>query len=219
MKKIIITAVIIALSQSMMAQQVNWRSLKSNQQHIINVNIGLDYGATLGIEYGRKLPIKFPVIATIGYSSPAGEEMFDDFKTRLGAQAEVLKIGNFSTTVKAHSIFRRYQNESVRMINFGSEFLAVAGYYKAKWYVAGEFGFDKAITTQVKHSKWMHENNPNIQDAWYLPTGGNFIYGIQSGFSFASNDLTLKLGKVVNQDLNSKPMIPFYVQFGFNKRF
>ena len=220
MKKItIISLVLLILSKISFSQQVNWRAFKEGQQHIINVNMGIDYGTTFGLGYGYKLKTKIPLIANIEYSFPGGKTMFDDFKTKFGGQAEVLKMGNFSTTLRVYGVFRRFENESARFLNFGSEFSTAFGYYKLKWYVAGEIGFDKAITTNVKHSQWAHENNPDIQDGWYLPTGGNFSYGIQSGISFNSNDLYMKLGKLITQDFKTSPYLPYYLQVGYNRRF
>jgi hypothetical protein len=131
---------------------------------LINLNVGFDYGATIGIGYGHKLNTKLPLVLNMEYSFPAGQKLFDDFKTKLGGQAEVLRLNNFSTTLKAYGIFRRYESESARLINFGSEFSSLFGYYKPTWYVAGELGFDKAITTHVKHGAIMKENYPGIQD-------------------------------------------------------
>ena len=116
-------------------------------------------------------------------------------------------------------IFRRYESEYVRLVNFGSEFSTAIGYYKPRWYTAAEFGFDKAIITHFKHDNTIREYYPEIQDWWYIPTGGNFFYGLQVGYSFKSCDLYLKGGKTITQDFKTTAMIPFYVNVGFNKRF
>ncbi|UPT69864.1 MAG: hypothetical protein M0D53_12065 [Flavobacterium sp. JAD_PAG50586_2] len=105
-----------------------------------------------------------------------------------------------------------------RFLNFGSEFSALAGLYKPKWYVAGELGFDKAITTHVKHSELAQEYYPDIKNGWYIPRGGNFLYGLHSGVSFKKNDLTLKFGKVIQEDFKTEPTIPFYFQLGLNRK-
>lgn len=106
----------------------------------------------------------------------------DDFKTKIGAQAEVLKIGGFSTTLEAYGVFRRFENDNAQLLNFGSESSAVSGYYMSKWYLAREFGFDKAIVTHIKHSDVLKNYYTEIKSGWYIPTRGNFFYGIQWGF-------------------------------------
>jgi hypothetical protein len=94
---------------------------------------------------------------------------------------------------------------------------ATIGYYKSKWFVAGEAEFDKAIITHFKHSKSYKEIYPLVKDGWYEPaTGGNFYYGLQTGYSFKKNDIYLKAGKILNQDFQTRPLIPFSVQLGFN---
>ena len=62
-------------------------------------------------------------------------------------------------------------------------------------------------------------NYPNSQDGWYVPTGGNFFYGITGGFSFKNNDVYLKFGETVTQDFTTKAAVPLYAQVGMNVRF
>ncbi|HEU0110297.1 MAG TPA: hypothetical protein VFQ73_05440 [Flavisolibacter sp.] len=201
------------------AQTVNWTSFGNGLKHIINLNAGFDNSATIGIGYGQKLNTSFPLLLSVEYSAPAGKTIFDDFKTKLGGQAEVVKAGRFSATVKAYGIFRRNESDYVRLLNFGSEFSTVMGYYKSSWHAAGELGFDKAIITHVQHKDIMKESYPGIKDGWYMPTGGNFFYGIQTGKSFKNNDVYIRIGKTVAQDLKNKATIPLYFQLGVNGRF
>ena len=35
----------------------------------------------------------------------------------------------------------------------------------------------------------MRENHPGIRDGWYVPTAGNFSYGMQAGFSARKLDV------------------------------
>jgi hypothetical protein len=150
------------------------------------------------------------------YSFPAGETVFDDFKTKIGGEIKLHQIKNFVFSAKVQGVFRRFDNPSVRMLNFGSEFSGIVGYYKTRWFVASEFGFDKAIVTNFKHSSAMKENNPGLQDGWYEPsTGGNFFYGLSGGYSFKQNDIYLKLGKVINQDFKTTPLLPFFLELGY----
>jgi len=201
------------------AQNVNWKSFSDSHQQLINLNVGWDYAPSVGLGYGYRINSKIPVVMNASFSLPLGHNLPDDFKTKLGAQLKVVSIGNFSATAKVYGLFTRYQSDYTRLLSFGSEFAAVAGFYKKHWYVAGECGFDKAISTQVMNSGKMKEYYPGIQDGWYVPTGGNFFYGIQSGISFKTNDVTLNLGKTITQDFKSTPLIPFYFQVGFNRRF
>lgn len=201
------------------AQTVNWRSIQPTDKHLLNVNTGWDYAMTYGIGYGYRLKTKIPLIIGAELSLPAGEDLLDDFKTKTGLQAEVFRHNHFSATVKVQGIFRRYASEFARLANFGSECSAIVGYYKSRWYASGEFGFDKAIVTHIRHSAIMLEYNPEIQSGWYIPAGGNFFYGVQAGYCFPGYDVYIKTGKTVTQDLKTTAAIPMYVHVGVNRRF
>ncbi len=201
------------------AQNVNWKRVSPENKHLVYLGAGINYGMVASAGYAYRLPIRLPVLAAAEVSIPSGNNIFDDFKSKLGGQAELWRAGHFSAAVKLYGVFRRQESDYVRLLNFGSETGAVIGFYKRKWYVATEFTFDKAITTNVKHGAVVREYNPNVQDGWYIPTGGNFLYGIQSGLSFGKNDLNVSLGKWVTQDFKTTPLIPFSVQLGYNRRF
>jgi len=150
-------------------------------------------------------------------SIPSGDKLVDDFKTKIGGYFRLYQVRNFQFSAKIMGVFRRYENLSARLLNFGSDMGIVAGYYQRKWFLAGEAGFDKAIVTHFKHSALYKESFPGVQDGWYEPaTGGNFYFGLQTGLSLKRNDLYLKAGKILTQDFNASPMAPFYLQFGYN---
>ena len=216
----LIIVILIFNSNTGQSQTINWASLKQEQKHIANVIAGFDYGFTYGVGYGHQLRAKFPIVLNVEISQPAGNKMADDFKTKIGGQILLYEINNFHFTASVQSVFRRFENDYVRLINFGSDMSAIVGYYKPKWFVSGEFGFDKAIVTHFKHSNLFRENFPSVRNGWYEPaTGGNFHYGLQTGFSFNRMDIAFKIGKVVQQDFKTDPTIPFYFQVGLNRRF
>lgn len=213
---IILAAVLAGPSN---AQTLNWSGIQPHQKHVANLNVGWDYGTTLGLGYAYKLNMKMPVLLNAQFSIPAGKNLLDDFNSKLGFQARAFKAGNFMTTVMVYGIFRQYQSDFVRLRSFGSEFTGVAGYYKPRWFVAAEFGFDKAIATHLKNSEFMKLNYPSVRDGWYVPTGGNFKYGIQTGYTMKNADVYVKLGKSLDQNLKSTAIIPYYFRLGMNMRF
>lgn len=213
--KLIIVFCLITISFSH-AQTLNWASLQKEQRHVGSVNIGLDYGVTFGLAYGYQLKTAIPIIIGGEYSLPSGKNIGDDFKTKVGGQIRWIRVGDFHFSTKVQGVFRRFENNYVRLNNFGSDLSGVIGYYKPKWFLAGEVGFDKAIVTHFKHPDLMKENFAT-KEGWYNPaTGGSFYYGVQSGFSWRSHDLTLKAGKVITQEFKTEPLLPFYVQLGYN---
>jgi hypothetical protein len=217
-KKILI-ALLLLISTATFAQDINWASLKTEQKHIANFNAGLDYASSFGIGYGYQLNWKLPIVLNAQLSIPAGKNLVDDFKSKLGGQVRAYKSGNFAATVLVYAILRGQQTGLVKMQSFGSEFTGVAGYYRPKWFAAAEFGFDKAIATHIKNSSIMKEYFPEIKDGWYVPTGGNFHFGIQGGYTIKTFDITVKAGKLLDQRFESTAMVPFYFQLGVSKRF
>jgi len=220
-KILFLTMMVLSFGRNLtQAQTLNWASFNRDQRNILNINAGVDYSFTYGIGYGYQLKTKLPVLLNVEYSQAAGENLFDDFKTKIGGQIRIYEIDHFHFTAKVQGIFRRFEDDYVRMLNFGSDMSVIAGYYKSRWFVAGEFGFDKAIVTHFKHSDISREDFPGIKDGWYEPsTGGNFYYGLQAGYSFHQYDIMIKAGQVVQQDFETHPSIPFYLHVGFNKKF
>lgn len=205
---------------SIYSQNINWRGLTTEQKHIANLNIGLDYGTTIGLGYGYQLNTKIPIVLNLEFSVPFGEKLMDDFKTKIGGNIKLYEYNGITASATIQGVFRRYGNELVRLLNFGSDMSVMVGYYKPKWYTAGEVGFDKAIVTHFKHSDLYKENYPQVQDGWYEPaTGGNFYYGLQGGYSFKKSDVYLRVGKLLQEDFKTSPMLPFYSQLGYNIRF
>jgi hypothetical protein len=206
----------LLMSSTIFSQHVNWKSLEKDERHLINVNAGVDFGLTAGAGYGYQLKTKMPIILNVEFSAPAGDKISDDFKTKIGGYIRLYEVNNFQFGAKVQGVFRRFENSFVNLLNFGSDMAAFAGYYRPKWFLAGEAGFDKAIVTHFKHTAAYKENFPSVKDGWYEPaTGGNFYYGFQTGYSFGRNDLSLKAGKILNQDFSSKPLLPFYLQVGY----
>lgn len=214
---LIVFLISLLTSQISQAQTINWESLQENQKHILNVNAGWDYSFVYGLSYGYHLKTKIPIILESSVSFASGEVIFDDFKTKIGGQLNLYQIENFRFNASLHGIYRRYGNPLVTLQNFGADAGIVIGLYKPKWFIAGEFGFDKAIVTHFKHTAIYEAVYPDVKNGWYEPTtGGNFNFGIQGGYSFSRSDITLRAGKVMNEDFKSMPLIPFYVQLGYN---
>ena len=82
--KIFVVAIVMGLSNISvcLSQNLNWASLKRDQRHILNVNAGYDYAFTYGVGYGYQMKTKFPIVLNLEHSQPAGEDIFDDFKTK-----------------------------------------------------------------------------------------------------------------------------------------
>ena len=219
-KLIAVIAVVMGIADLGYSQTINWRSLRDDQSNVVQLNVGYDFGATAQLGYSRAFTIGKPVVVGLDYSIPMGSDLLDDFKVRLGGQIEIVQIGGFSATVKISSVFRRYQTELVRIESFGSDFGILAGYYTSSWFVAGEFGFDKSITSHLTHSDIMRAMFPAIRDGWYVPTGGHYYYGIQGGKTVGESlDLSLRLGATNAQGNDESAVLPLYLQLGLDMKF
>ena len=217
-KEYILIPVLALFIGSLNAQTINWAGLKEENKHIINASFGMEYGVIYGLGYGHQFKTRlFPLIADLQYSFPSGNKILNDFKIKIGGQIRWIEYNGFQFSTKIHGVFRRYENDFNRLLNFGSEMSGIVGYYRPRWFVAGEVGFDKAIVTNFKHSKEYKDQYPGVVDGWYEPaTGGNFYYGLQAGFSFRNKDIWLRAGKILTQDFKTTPTIPIYGQLGFN---
>lgn len=220
-KEYILITVIALFISSVNAQTINWASLKEENKHILNASFGMEYGVIYGFGYGYQFKTwLFPIVANIEYSFPSGNKIFDDFKTKIGGQIRLLEFHGFQFSTKIQGVFRRYENDFGRLLNFGSDMSGILGYYRPRLYVAAEIGFDKAIVTQFRNSEVYKDQYPDVVNGWYEPaTGGNFYYGLQAGFSFLKQDIWLRAGKILTQDFKTTPMIPFYGQLGYNIKF
>lgn len=214
---IILLPFFIVVSNLLNAQALNWANLKKDERHVANINVGVENGFVVGAGYSYKLGSKFPILLSTEVSKPFGKNGFDDYKIKIGGQIRVLETGSFNVGARVQGVFRRYESDYVRLLNFGSDMAVTAGFYKRKWFANGEAGFDKAIVTHFKHNDIFKSNFPGVQDGWYEPaTGGNFYYGIQTGYSLKGMDIYLKAGKTVQQDFKTSSLVPFYAQAGIN---
>lgn len=215
--KTILSILIIIISNLASAQSNNWSSKKSERKSITYSSFGFDHGATLQIGHGRYIESFKPLLITADFSIPMGNELFDDFKSRVGVQIPIYEINDLILSARLNAIFRRHETKLVRMISFGSEMNMTLGYYKKTWHLASEFGFDKSINTHLKHSSLMQENYPSITDGWFIPSGGHYYMGFQSGKYISSQiELNLRLGITNAQFDDENSLIPFYTQIGMN---
>lgn len=220
MKYILIAAGLCLAAWNAAAQTVNWAALKTDQRHLVHLETGLDFGVKYQLGYSHQLHTKRPALLHIEQSHFAGDRLLEDFATRTGVQVNWIQTGDFHISTDVRGVFRRFENSLVRLANFGCDVSGAVGYYRPKWFVALEAGFDKAIVTNFKHSDDYREDFPGVQDGWYEPaTGGNFRYGTRIGLSVRKVDLYLKAGNLITQDFKTRPFVPFYGDLGCTVKF
>lgn len=203
------------------AQSFNWGNLNPERPLTLQLSAGLEHGIVFGtgITTLQNFPL-FPVVSQVEFSVPYGEDILDDFKIKLGGQINWWHSGSWNFSTKIQGVFRRYQQEFVRLVNFGSDLGGTFGYYRPHGFIAAEVGFDKAIVTHFKHAEVYYTIHPEVVDGWYEPsTGGNFYYGIQTGLSLSRIELVVRAGKMLPQDFRTELLFPLYAQLGLNLNF
>jgi hypothetical protein len=221
MKTIIVVLVLLICgTDAGRSQVVNWRSIREGQHNLLQLDFGYDYGLTAQAGYARTFTMFVPALASVELSVPMGDRVLDDVKIRLGCQMEVLQAGGFSATVRIASVFRTYGSPFVNIASFGSDFGLVAGYSCPTWSAGGEFGFDKAITSHLAHTDLMREMFPGVRDGWYVPTGGNYSYGLQASKTLGETvELSVRGGATRAQKHDENAVMPVYLRLGIAARF
>ena len=217
---ILSTFIIIFLTHNIQAQNVNWNWLDKQKHHYAHLNLGYDFGVTTQIGYDYLITIKRPVLFTTDISLPMGKNLLNDFKFRLGGQVEMVSYKNFIASLKLFGNLKRHETKLVQMTNFGAETSFLMGYYKEKWHLAGEVGFNKPFSSHVKHAGEMKKNFPSIQDGWFESLGGHFYYGLQAGKSITNKiDLSFRIGATNASGNHKNAIISKYAQLGLVYKF
>ncbi len=142
-----------------------------------------------------------------------------DFRARAQVRTTVLHWRSLRLVGSATFIARGTENAIYRGFNFGADFTGTAGVYRQGWFLAGEFGFDKAVITHVTHSDWYRQTvYADAKDGWYLTGGGTFHYGVTGGVALGRTELMVRAGRLTTEDFNElQPNV--YASVGLGVRF
>jgi len=203
---------------SLFTQSVTRTSHSSDSKHLVYLNSGFEFGMVSQMGYAYQLKSKNPLWLSIDYSLPFGKNLLDDNKTRIGIQMEVFKRNNFMLTAKCFALVRRYENDFVRMVGFGSELSGTIGYYKTNWFFEAEVGTDKSIITHLRHTDLLREKSFDLSDGWFIPSGGYHYYGLRVGRTIGrAYNLSLAVGKMTAEGKDQDPLLPVYLKLGIQK--
>jgi hypothetical protein len=118
-----------------------------------------------------------------------------DFRVRLGVQTSLAQWRSLHLAGSATAIARGTENSIYRGHNLGADVTAALGVYRRGWFVAGEFGKDKAILTHLTHSDWYRTHYyADAKDGWYLDAGGTYHYGLTGGLSLGRTEVVGRFG-------------------------
>ena len=168
-------------------------------------SFALDPAFVTTVGYGRVVPVFGHDVQLAGDVAIGAAGMdFDDFRARLQAYSSVAHWRSLHLTGSATFITRGTENTIYRGLNFGADLTGAVGVYRPGWFVAGEFGFDKAIITHITHSDWYRTNiYPDAKDGWYLDAGGTYHYGGSGGIAIGRVELVGRYGWQRTEEWNA----------------
>jgi len=181
----------------------------------VYTTVGFDPAVVTSLGYVRVVRIFGHPIAMSGEAGIAAAELDTrDFRAQVGAFSSIVHWRSLHLTGRAAFITRGTENSIYQGLNFGSDFTGTAGMYRPGWFLAGEFGFDKAIITHITHSDWYRRYfYPDARDGWYLTGGGTFHYGGVAGVSIGHVELMGRAGWRRTENFNDV-VPPMYVSLG-----
>ena len=183
-------------------------------------SVGLDPALIASAGYIRTVPV-FGHAVEMGGEAGIVAAGWDarDFRARLQLRTSLLRLGVFRIVGSAAFVARGTDNLMHRAFNFGSDFTGNAGLYARRWFLAGEFGFDKAIITHITHSDWYRRNvYSGAKDGWYLTGGGTYHYGATGGVAIGPAEIAVRAGWLKTEDFNQL-VTPMYTSATVGFRF
>ncbi len=137
-----------------------------------------------------------------------------DFRARAGTQTSLLRWRSLHLVGSATFITRGTQNQIYEALDFGADLTAALGVYRRGWFLAGEFGKDKAIVTHVTNSDWYRRYfYPDAKDGWYLDAGGTIHYGLAAGLALGRMEVAARFGWLRAENWEQM-MPPMYATLG-----
>ncbi len=218
MKPILFFFIMMTLSGTLKSQEIGWYDLDPTSGHMVTLHVGADVVSEFGISYGYKFKGKIPFVIGAELTTPFGGQIMDDFEASLTAQTIFRPVKNMGITVKPSMTCRRYGSEAAVLVNISTGLSTTIGYYRDKWSIAAEAGYDHSSATLIK-PRSLKEYYPESKEEWYGSTGGNFNFGLVASYWMKSTGLSLKAGKTFGQNFSDNPTIPYYADFSVMQKF
>jgi len=217
--RFVVALMIPALAARDAAAQWNVERFGSARNQVYTT-FGLDPAVVASVGYGRVVPL-FGREWQLGVEGGVVAPDYDtrDFRARMQVRTTLLRWRSLRLVGSAAFITRGTENSIYRAFNFGADFTGAAGVYRRSWFLAGEFGFDKAVITHIAHSDWYRTHvYPEAKDGWYLNAGGTFRYGAAAGVAIGPAELAVRAGWLRTEDFNDL-LPPMYAGLGVGVRF
>ncbi len=199
---------------------VNRAALDQDRPNIAHVRVGVDYGFIAGFGYSRVLALGGRTLLLSGsVTAPWAEADSRDYDTRIGATVDIVGQSRWRLIGGLGGSLRGTTNPMGRLTSLAADGVLLGGYWKPRWFVAAESGYDGAIATHVTHSDYYRVTYYlDARDGWYSDTGANIRLGAAGGVSFGRYDLVLRAGQARDRE-GDHQLLPAYATLDVNLRF
>jgi hypothetical protein len=222
MKRLVVIAALVILGllapTVARAQEVNLGAL-DQASNMVHVRTGAEYGFVAGAGYSRVVSFLDRQLVLGGdFTLPWAGLDLSDYRLRVSALVPIVGGRRWKLAGSIAPTLRGTKNDISRMTDVGADLGVVGGYYAPRWFVAGELGFDWAMSTYVHHTDaYRSLVYAGARDGWYANPGGNLRAGLQGGVSFGRTDVILRLGEVRDTG-GAPPLLPFYGTLALDTR-
>jgi hypothetical protein len=142
-----------------------------------------------------------------------------DFRGRVHLLTSIASWRAFHLTGRTALIARGTDNSIYRGYNFGAAFTGALGVYRSAWFLAAEFGIDKAGATHIEHSDWYRTYfYEDARDGWYRNPGGTVHFGLSAGITVGQTELMVRCGQLRTEEFNEL-IPPLYLSLGLGVAF
>ena len=216
-KSIIKTMIFVIGSMSLHAQVMS--PIEAGSQ-VAYFNIGLDPAVLVTCGYVRGIEVaNRDVMLSAELAIPIAAFDLKDYRLKVGGQTSLYRSKGWDVSARTSFILRGTENWMHSATNIGADITGLFGYYGKRWFAAGEFGLDKALATKITASnRYKQFYYDDFKDGWYGNPGGNFHYGLRTGFLMNPTEITLRFGLQRTEKFN-KGFPPFFGVLGVNYRF
>jgi hypothetical protein len=199
------------------AQEVNLATLDDGPANRVYARTGAEWAFVAGVGYARTVSIGQRRLLLLGeLTAPWATLDTSDYQVRVGALVPIVAWHRWQLAGLLEPTVRGTKNDLGRMTSLGANAGVTGGYYAQRWFVAGEFGFDYALTTHIANSQLYRDDvYENARDGWYVNPGGNYRLGGQAGASFGRYEIALRAG-ILRDMKGEQPMFPEYATLGFS---
>jgi hypothetical protein len=201
------------------AQEVNLANLDEGPANRVYLRTGAEWGFVAGAGYARSVSLGPRRLLLLGeLTAPWARADLSDYQLRVGALVPIVAWRGWRLAGSLQPTLRRTENDVARMTSLGANAGVTGGYYATHWFLAGELGFDYALTTRITHTTLYRETvYQDARDGWYVNPGGNHRLGVQAGASFGRHDVVLRAG-ILRAMRGGMPMFPAYATVAFVTR-